>query len=193
MICCILIACQSLPLESQTAITQNDPAVQQRQQQLNALSSWQLDGRISLVTDEEAWSGQLYWQQNADSEYLIQFNSPSGQGAMQLLGSEEGVELRMANGNIYQAKDADTLLRQETNWDLPIDGLWYWIRGLPDPELPAQIILDKQGMIQDLQQNDWKIQYKRYQQFGAFYFPRKIIVQHQDMKVRLIVTQWVVS
>ena len=94
---------------------------------------------------------------------------------------------------IYRARDADTLLRQETNWELPIAGLWHWIRGLPDPDMPAKITLDQQGLIQDLQQNEWQIQYKRYQQFGAYYFPRKIVVQHKDMKVRLVVTQWVVS
>ncbi len=167
--------------------------VQLRESQLAALTSWQLDGRISLVTEEEAWSGQLYWEQNAASDYFIQFSAPSGQGAMQLFGGDNGVELRMANGKSYQARDAETLLRQETNWELPIESLWYWIRGLPDPELPVKTTLDQQGLIQGLQQNDWHIQYKRYQQYDDYYFPRKIVIQHQDMKVRLIVTQWTVS
>ena len=34
---------------------------------------------------------------------------------------------------------------------------------------------------------------KRLQQYDDHYFPRKIVIQHQDMKVRLIVTQWTVS
>jgi len=99
----------------------------------------------------------------------------------------------MANGKSYQAKDADTLLRQETDWELPIRSLWYWIRGLPNPDLPVKTTLDQQGLIQDLQQNDWHVEYKRYQQYDAFYFPRKMVIQHEDMKLRLIVTQWTVS
>lgn len=190
---CVLSACESLPVEPESVMSQDKATIQQRQSQLAALTSWQLDGRISLVTDEEAWSGQLYWEQNAASNYFIQFSAPSGQGAMQLLGSNDNVELRLANGKSFQAKDADTLLRQETNWELPLAGLWYWVRGLPDPELPVKMTLDQQGLIQDLQQNDWHIQYKRYQQYDDFYFPRKIVIQHQDMKVRLIVTQWTVS
>lgn len=191
--CCFLSACESMPVEPETGTSQNEFAIHQRQSQLATLTNWQLDGRISLITDNEAWSGQLYWQQNAAADYFIQFSAPSGQGAMQLLGSDENVELRMANGKTYQAKDADTLLRQETNWELPIDSLWYWVRGLPNPELPVKTTLDPQGLIQDLQQNDWHIQYKNYQQYDAFYFPRKIVIQHEDMKVRLIVTQWKVS
>ena len=193
VLCCVLSACESLPVEPSPAMDQVKATIQLRQSQLAALTRWQLDGRISLVTDEEAWSGQLYWQQNEASNYFIQFSAPSGQGAMQLLGSDESVELRMANGKSFQARDADTLLRQETNWELPIESLWYWVRGLPDPKLPVKTTLDQQGLIQDLQQNDWHIQYKRYQQYDDHYFPRKIVIQHQDMKVRLIVTQWTVS
>ena len=190
---CILSACETLPVQPEVTKTQDESRIQQRQAELAMLQSWELDGRISLVTDEEAWSGQLYWQQSAASDYLIQFSAPSGQGAMQLLGNSDSVELRMANGKSYTAKDADTLLRQETNWELPIESLWYWVRGLPNPELPMKTILDQQGLIQDLQQDDWHIQYKRYQQYDAFYFPRKIVIQREDMKVRLIVTQWTVS
>ena len=193
IIASVLSACESLPVEPEPVMSQDHAQIKQRQSQLAMLKTWELDGRISLVTDEEAWSGQLYWQQSAASDYFIQFSAPSGQGAMQLLGTGESVELRLANGKSYTAKDADTLLRQETNWELPIESLWYWVRGLPNPELPVKTTLDQQGLIQDLQQNDWHIQYKRYQQYDAFYFPRKIVIQHEDMKVRLIVTQWTVS
>ncbi|WP_455208330.1 lipoprotein insertase outer membrane protein LolB [Kaarinaea lacus] len=190
----ILSACQSMPIESEQVLNQRMAVIGQRQAQLASVNNWELNGRISLVTNAEAWSGQLYWQQGAESEYFIQFNAPSGQGAMQLLGSNEGVELRLANGQSYNAKDAQALLRQETNWNIPIDGLWYWVRGLPDPQLPVKILtLDPQGSIQDMKQNDWHVQYDRYQQYGAFSFPRKIVIEHQDMKIRLIVTQWTIS
>ncbi|MEJ2180769.1 MAG: lipoprotein insertase outer membrane protein LolB [Gammaproteobacteria bacterium] len=193
VLCCFIASCESLSVKPEQVVTTNNAVIEHRQSQLAVLKNWQLDGRISLVTDNEAWSGQLYWQQNSASDYFIQFSAPSGQGAMQLLGSSENVELRMANGKSYQAKDADSLLRQETNWELPIGSLWYWIRGLPNPDLPVKATLDQQGLIQALQQNDWHVEYKRYQQYDAFYFPRKIVIQHEDMKLRLIVTQWTVS
>ena len=193
VLCCFIASCESLSVKPEQVVATNNAVIEHRQSQLAVLKNWQLDGRISLVTDNEAWSGQLYWQQTSVSDYFIQFSAPSGQGAMQLLGSSKNVELRMANGKSYQAKDADTLLRQETDWELPIRSLWYWIRGLPNPDLPVKTTLDQQGLIQDLQQNDWHVEYKRYQQYDAFYFPRKMVIQHEDMKLRLIVTQWTVS
>ncbi|WP_455220530.1 lipoprotein insertase outer membrane protein LolB [Kaarinaea lacus] len=189
----VLSACQSMPVETEQSRMQKRAAIEQREAQLASVNNWELDGRISLVTDDEAWSGQLYWQQGTTSDYFIQFNAPSGQGAMQLLGSNDGVELRLANGKSFNAKDAATLLRQETTWDIPIDGLWFWIRGLPDPQLPVKVTLDAQGSIQDMRQNGWHVQYERYQQYGSMSFPRKIVIQHEDIKIRLIVTQWTIS
>jgi outer membrane lipoprotein LolB len=189
----VLPACQSMPAEPGQLQNQHKSVIEQREAQLAAVNSWELNGRISLVTAAEAWSGQLYWQQGAASDFFIQFNAPSGQGAMQLLGSNEGVELRLADGQSFNASDAETLLRQETNWDIPLDGLWYWVRGLPDPQMPVKLTLDPQGSIQDMKQNGWHVQYENYQQYGAFSFPRKIVIQHEDMRIRLIVTQWTVS
>ena len=189
----VLSACQSMPVETQASLQQKKAAVDQREAQLAAVNSWELDGRISLITDDEAWSGQLYWQQGNTADYFIQFNAPSGQGAMQLLGSDTGVELRLANGKSYSAKDAATLLRQETTWDIPIDGLWYWVRGLPDPQMPVKLTLDPQGAIQEMRQNGWHVEYQRYQRYGSLTFPRKIVIQHEDMKIRLVVTRWTIS
>lgn len=189
----VLAACQSMPAGPKLSPTQQKAIVGEREAQLASVHNWELDGRISLVTNDEAWSGQLYWQQGNTSDYFIQFSAPSGQGAMQLLGSNDGVELRMANGDSFVAKDAATLLRQETSWDIPIDGLWYWVRGLPDPQMPLKLTLNEQGSIQDMRQDGWHVQYDRYQQYGLMSFPRKIVIQHEDIKIRLIVTQWTIS
>ena len=191
----LLSACSGMPVEpevDQKTQAEWQRSVQQRQAQLATLTNWRFNGRISLVTTEEAWSGQIFWHQ-IDEEYFIQFSAPSGQGAIQITGNPQGVELRLANGDTYQAKDADSLLRQETTWDLPISGLWYWIRGLPDPRLSNTVQLDQQGMIQELSQDSWQVRYERYQLYDNHHFPRKIVIRNKDMKVRLIATDWIVS
>lgn len=187
----LLTACETMKLPVKPS-SDDERAIEQRQSQLQKLQHWQLSGRVAMITSEESWSGQLYWQQGP-TDYLIHFSAPSGQGAMQLSGDEHGVELRLANGDTYQADDANTLLRQETTWDLPIDALWYWIRGLPDPAMPVKVQLDPQGLITDLTQKQWRIQYNRYEQYDRYYFPRKIVISNRDTKLKLIVTQWKVS
>jgi outer membrane biogenesis lipoprotein LolB len=59
--------------------------------------------------------------------------------------------------------------------------------------LPVKATLDSQGSIQEMRQNGWLVQYLRYQQYGSLSFPRKIVIQHDDMKIRLVVTRWTIS
>jgi outer membrane lipoprotein LolB len=165
--------------------------IKMREQQLGAIRSWRLDGRFSMVTDAESWSGKLHWFQQSNADYLIQFSAPSGQGAMQLLGNDELAELRLANGDSFRATDADALLRQETDWELPVNSLWYWIRGLPDPKLPQKIELDPENLIVKLEQESWTVNYNSYHQYERFSLPRKITVENETTKLRLIIMNWI--
>ncbi|NOZ53935.1 MAG: outer membrane lipoprotein LolB [Gammaproteobacteria bacterium] len=193
MITPLTVACVSVNQMDDAMVealrAQNRLALERRSESLAEIQNWQIDGRISVTTDDEAWSGKLYWQQNAN-DYQINFSAPSGQGALQLLSGEWGVELRLANGGLYTATDTDTLLREQIGWDLPISGLWYWIRGLPNPDMAQSMRLNEQGLIRTLEQGEWSIQYDRYQQYQGYQFPRKIFIESEDMSVRLIVSQW---
>lgn len=168
-------------------------AVILREKQLASLQNWQFDGRISLVTEDEAWTGKLYWQQQ-NNDYFIHFNAPSGQGALQLRRNAEGVELQLSNGDVYTAQDPSELLKRETNWDLPLDSLWFWIRGLPSPTMADHMAtLNDDGLIFTIEQNNWHIQFDRYDSYQEHLFPRKIVIKHADLKLRLVVTNWIVS
>ncbi|WP_455376131.1 lipoprotein insertase outer membrane protein LolB [Kaarinaea lacus] len=193
-----LTACSTLTTDSESVPDKVDQAkavqlLEQRQQQLQSILRWQFNGRFSFVTDSEAWSGRLHWQQQADHEYFIQFSDPAGQGAMQLLGNEGMVELRLADGKSYQAEDAETLLRREANWDLPIQSLWYWIRGLPDPGLPLKNEMDDQGLPAKFDQGGWIVNFHSYHQVDNRYFPRKIVIEKAAMKLKLIIMNWIVE
>jgi len=190
-------ACNIMPVESSDSMTNADAnnslLLEQREKQLKDINNWLLNARFSFVTDSEAWSGKLTWQQQPASDYFIHFSDPTGQGVMQLSGNNQGVELRLADGNSFQSTDAETLLRQETNWNLPIKSLWYWIRALPDHQLPLKSELDAQGLPIKFDQQGWEVTYQSYHQVDNRYFPRKIVIQKEDLKLKLIVMNWMVE
>ena len=195
-------ACSTLPADSSdTTERQESPPVSgkshqwldERLQQLQGIRSWSLSARFSLVTDDEAWSGKLDWVQQSNQEYLIHFSDPTGQGAMQLLGNGQWVELRLANGDSYQAKDADTLLKKETDWQLPINSLWYWVRALPDPKMSLRSELNSQALPIKFEQDDWSVIYHSYHHIDQYAFPRKIIVEKDALKLKLIIMNWVIE
>lgn len=190
--------CSTLYTDNEDSIIESEmdrqsEALALREQQLKSIKTWVVNARFSFVTDSEAWSGKLTWQQELNNGYFIHFSDPAGQGVMQLVGNDELVELRLADGNIFQATDAETLLRQETNWNLPIKSLWYWIRALPDRSLPLTSELDAEGLPVKFDQQGWTVDFQSYHQVDNRYFPRKIVIKKDDLKLKLIIMNWMVE
>jgi outer membrane lipoprotein LolB len=155
-----------------------------------AITAWQLNGRVSLTRGEEGWHAGLYWQEQADTFYL-KVSGPLGQGGFQLNGDARGIVLVDADGQTFVAQDVDALLVQVTGWQLPVRGLRYWIRGLPEPAAgKAQVTRDEAGQLLRLEQSGWTVNYQRYQLVDDVLLPAKLQLLHADIAVRIVVDQW---
>lgn len=155
-----------------------------------AISAWQLNGRVSLTRGEEGWHAGLYWQEQADA-FQLRISGPLGQGGFQLGGDGHGVVLVDADGQTFAAQDADALLAQVTGWQLPVMGLRYWIRGLPEPAAGrARATRDESGQLRRLEQSGWAINYKRYQIVDGISLPDNLQLVHDDVSVRIVIDQW---
>jgi len=161
---------------------------------LGAAGAFYLSARLALNADDHAWNGNLRWDQQP-SAYLMTFNTPTGQGALQLKGDPSGVRLLMANGETQTADDAEDLLYNQTGLDFPVHGLRYWILGLPSPDKDSlrSLNLDPQGQLVSLQQSGWTIHYRRYQTIDAVALPRKLDMQHDNIKIRIVIDHWELS
>jgi len=154
------------------------------------LSAWQFNGRVSLTRGEEGWHAGLHWQEQAGTFYL-RISGPLGQGGFQLNGDARGVVLVDADGQTFAAQDADALLVQVTGWQLPVRGLRYWVRGLPEPAVgKKQITRDEAGQLRRLEQSGWTINYQRYQLVDGISLPAKLQLAHEDIAVRIVIDQW---
>lgn len=168
--------------------------LQHRQQALASIEAWSLRGRLSLRTEKEAWTGKVRWQQSADN-FRIHFDTPTGQGALQLMSNPQfGVEMRVAQGGVYYADDAATLLYDHTGWRLPVGALRLWLVGLPQgrDEL-SQLQFDDQGELRYLEQYRWRVQYASYQSVAQYSLPRKLILQNGQITIRMVIDQWEVT
>jgi outer membrane lipoprotein LolB len=196
-----LLLCAALVL-SGCAVLQKTPqyppltqhqqsALAQRQQALADVSAWTFNGRLSLKTAKDAWTGKVRWRQDGE-QFRLHFSAPTGQGAVQLMSNPQfGVEMRTAKGAVQYADDAETLLYNHTGWRLPVSGLRLWVVGLPDgKEKISQLVFDDQGRIQTLAQYQWHIQYLQYQQADGHWLPRKIQLQNDKLNVRIVIDQW---
>jgi len=152
--------------------------------------NWRFSGRFGASTQDDAWSGSIWWQQKND-DYNIELAGPLNQGTIRLLGNKEHSELQIAEDSRYSDGDAESLLQRYTGWSLPLSGLRYWVLGLPQPLGEKQYItLDEQGRIASIRQPHWHIQFQRYRKTGELQLPRKIVLQNDEVKVRLVFDQW---
>lgn len=164
---------------------------QQHARAVSAQSDWALNARISASTEEDGWSGRLYWQQGHD-DFHISFNAPSGQGGLRLEGRPQQVEMLTSDGQRHVASDAESLLLQTLGWELPLSNLRYWVRGIPVPasdDMPV-LAFDEAGRLTGLRQSDWAVEYPAYRPVDGLMLPRKVFLENAEFSVRLVIDRW---
>jgi outer membrane lipoprotein LolB len=162
-------------------------------QELGQFQSWVIAGRLGIQTPDEGWHVSFQWRQGDADLYHITLSGPLGQESAELQGTTQGVTLLLADGHSVTAKDPDELLLRNLGWRLPVKGLYYWVRGLPVPGAAETHGLDGHGRLQWLEQSGWRIAYRRYGDFSGNAFPTKIFLDNARVKVRLVITDWVLS
>lgn len=160
---------------------------------LAELTHWQFKGRIAIQMEKQGWTASFHWRQD-QLDYVLLVLAPLGRGSYEISGDADGAVMRTANNSIVHADDAETLLRENLGWHIPLSGLKYWVRGLPVPgKKNAGLLLDQQGRLAELSQSGWLVRYSRYINSGEYELPTKILMQNNNLKVRLVIKHWKTS
>jgi outer membrane lipoprotein LolB len=160
-----------------------------RQEALSELRLWQLSGRISVQTGEEAAHGSLRWLQEGN-RYDIRITGPFGSGTVRLAGDPSDAALWVDRQTPIHSSDPEMLLYQQTGWWIPVDALRYWIVGLPAPSLASERKLDAYGRLETLHQAGWEIRFLDYEKREGLDLPGRVFVAKGDGKVRVVVQRW---
>jgi outer membrane lipoprotein LolB len=166
----------------------SSPPVPPAQRDMPLSSSWTLQGRIGIKTDEQSLSGQIHWQHRADSDEVL-MTSPLGQGVARIERNAAGVTLEVPNQPARHAPDAELLTREALGYGLPVSGLMWWVQARPSPESPFMVTQDADGRIGQLKQDGWVIDYLQYST-DAPWRPRKLVVTREGLEIRLVVDDW---
>lgn len=166
-----------------------------REQALRAQSEWGFQGRVAVSKGRNGGSGRIDWQQAAD-RYQIQLSAPVTRQSWLLTGNAHaaGGRLEGLDGGPREGVDAQQLLLEATGWDIPVNQLPDWVRGLTaaGAAAPEQVLRDAEGRPRRVQQAGWDIQFMDW--FPATdsqpALPRRMDAVNGDAKVRLIVDSW---
>ncbi len=195
----LLTACAEIPLRPADTDANARQAWQIRQQALSSLQAWNLTGRIAIQAGQEGWHAALDWSQYGP-QYDIKLSTPLGQEALHLQGDEDSVVMRTGDG-AQRAENAETLLYNRLGWRIPVNGLRFWVLGLPDPDAPAvsqqDSELDAQGRLIRLSQSGWEIDFRRYVSVDGIDLPNKIFLTNRqtgaNLEVRLVIQKWQIN
>lgn len=191
----LLGGCTTIQLEPlPEGMTEQPPADwAQRSWSLSQFDHWQLSGKLAVRQPSDSGTAVInHWEQQGEQYDLALSSAFLGMGSTRLLGMPGFLELQLPNGDTYQSSEPETLVLATTGWQLPIDSLTWWIRGLPSPAGHFRLLFDDQQQLAIIYQNGWEIRFDRWQPFveDLPQLPARITALKDDKRVRVVISDW---
>ena len=184
----LLSACSSMqPVAVDEQVRVN--LYEMRSDQLAGYSDWSMVGRLAVSNSEDGGSGHFSWKRNS-GESQMDFHGALGRGAWRLQAGTQGAELELADGTLHRADSIDQLVRIQVGWEIPVDELSWWVRGLVAPGGYQERVIDREGNLSELLQNGWTIEFGGYRTFEGMSLPVKLVARQADWKVKLAIRDW---
>ncbi len=152
-------------------------------------TSWDIQGAVSIQSRGKTQMASFSWKQMRQY-YAINVYGPLNLGNINLQGRPGSVTLSKSTGGYWSASTAESLMRQQLGWYLPVSSLYFWIRALPAPGFKAEQQQDEYGHLVLLRQEGWSIQFAAFQSLGNVDLPRKIVMDNPSLHVKLVITDW---
>lgn len=190
MLLMLLAACTTqTPMSTPTV--QNQQTWEKRQESLAQLTQWQAEGALSIQTAKGTDTAQFEWQLQGQNDYSLRFMGPVGTGYGTLKTSPAQSVYLAPKGKVYTDRDAQALLTQVTGWQLPVDNLYYWARGLASPATTADLQFDaNHSHLLGLQQDGFSVTFQNYSGVGTLDLPSRLLIQNDAVKVKIVITHW---
>jgi len=196
LIALVLSACVSPRPRVGTPVAQANQI--QRDQNIEAQSSFRLRGRIAIKNAHDGGSGRFDWTQNGE-QIRFELSAPLSNQTWRLEGAPGNYTLTDSKGAPQHSDDARALIYAASGWTIPMQELRFWVRGAraqssgttnaPEHSFP-ELSFDGSGRLSVLKQNGWTVQYERYSDASDGALPVKLRAFKDDAQVKVIVQSW---
>jgi len=163
------------------------PVIVHRSAQTDA--TFVLNGRIKIKQGTQHDSSGIHWEHGKKEDELLLLG-PLGYTAGRIHKDEQGATLDDAYGKHFAAPDAEALMQKSVGWQLPLNGLQYWVVGMPVPEVEARVERNSNGQISLLKQQGWEIRYTRYAGSKPDALPMQLEMSFEELDVLLQIDEW---
>lgn len=153
------------------------------QQHWQQQDSWRFAGRLALVDERDSISASVTWQHKSLSDY-IELVGPLAQGRLAISVTAGKVAVDDGDQRQEYLGDADRVLVDQLGVDMPVEALKYWMLGISDPRYSYT---DQPG---GFYQRGWLVRFKEMQSVSEGWLPKRITVEKDKTRIKLIVDQW---
>ena len=154
------------------------------------LRTFEASGKMGFSNGQKGGNANLQWAQAGDN-YRINVYGPFGSGSMNIEGQNGRVLLTSAEGKVYHASTPEELVRKELGWEIPVNGLRYWLQGIAAPGTPpSHVAKDSNNRLARIVQHGWTVDYEDYQEVQGKAVPYKMQLQNGDIRLKFIFNQW---
>jgi outer membrane lipoprotein LolB len=180
----LLSGCASLPTPANAPLSWA-----QRLAALQAITQFELAGRLAASNGSEGFSAGLRWHQQ-DQRATIDLSAPLGFGAAHIQQLGDTLQLTTSKGLTLDGTAASDELAATLGFEPPLASLRFWILGASDPGSDAQQSLDTQQRLARLRQGGWQVDYADYVLVQQQWLPRRLTVTRGSLRLRLVVNSW---
>jgi len=159
-----------------------------REQLLAQHSHWALKARIAVSDGEDGGSGTLEWQQDND-QYRFTMHAPVTGKTWVLTGREGYALLEGLQPQPIEGTNAAVMLQKELGWDVPVVELAAWVLGARAAG-HSRLSFRPDGLLAELSQGGWKVEYLDYDQQYNPPLPKKIFASHGKNRIRMVIQYW---
>jgi outer membrane lipoprotein LolB len=153
--------------------------------------SWKIFGAIAAKNNKQSWTASLNWRQSGPNNYQIRLFGPLN-GKTVLIEHNKSIITYNDGRRKISSNNADKLLQEQTGIRLPINNLYYWIRGLTAPGSIQSAHYDAHQYLISFTQAGYKIKYTAYTETQGIILPSKILLQSNDILIKLIIKNWTI-
>jgi len=181
---CITITQPPVPIEDaqQEWVARTDYLYQQQ--------DWTAHIALLGNSHQQKFKVRVVWKQQAEN-YQIKLRDFIGRTIAIIDGTPAGVVAKTSKGERYQGDDAEALIKQLFDINIPVTGMRYWLQGVPmENESIDQLVLDDHGLAKTLSQQGWAMSYPHYMENQPYKMPSQVILEFENIKLTAKISQW---
>ncbi len=184
----LLSACAQQTIRTHEDKNQPAPASwAAHKKQMQAITQWHMKGKIGYRSPADGGSAWVDWRQQND-EFEMFLSGPFGAGVVRIFGNKHFATLRQADVEDISTRSAAALTVKLFGWQLPVDELAYWVRGIPAPRTAVTSrAFNAEGLLDNFEQTGWHLELSRYRDTGAGKLPGKVLATHDKLRFTLVI------